>query len=322
MTRQIPAERRLPNKQLVLDRILDETGTDTDTDTDTAADPRTDRHRRSWALPIAAAAAIAIVATGALTVPKLLKSDDAPPPAGQATTAVTTSKPADNTVSIDRGKLTAAQASDFATECIKWVGSKDIPGQTYGDAPLDWPGAGAKVDEVLHATKVADSPAGGASDWTVAVRSGGRIYACVGHPTVKDPDGRVRRDYDFTTFSTKYPDGLGGNSDGIGANSASHGLMTLSTSRWLVAPATAVTAQRRIVVNGKPGPWFSTAVVGGVGYLRAWGQAKLVLGDKVRAETRFLDSSDRPVGRVVTMSTTFEPVGIPGDNRLALHPDN
>jgi hypothetical protein len=296
MTRQIPAERPLPNKQLVLDRILDETGTDT------ASDPRTDRHRRSWALPIAAAAAIAIVATGALTVPKLLKSEDAPapPPAGRSAstgTTPSTGKPADNPVSIDRGKLTAAQATAFATECIKWVGSKDVPGQNYGDAPLNWPGAGAKVDKILRATKVADYGSG--TVWTVAVRTGGHTYGCVGTITKKWPDGRTTRNYDFHTFSERHPQGT----DSAGAGGSIGNLdgkqvVTLLSSQWVVVRPGATQVQQRIVVKGKPTAWFTTEVVDGIAYARAWGKGKLGPGDKVQYEARQLDKDGNEVGPV------------------------
>jgi hypothetical protein len=289
MTRQIPAERPLPNKQLVLDRVLEESG----------SDPHAGRHRPSWALPIAAAAAIAVVATGALTVPRLLKSDHTPPPAGQASTKTkTTRKPAENTVSVDRGRLTATQAKAFATECIKWVGSHDVPGQTYETAPLDWPGMGAKVDKIRHATKVADSDR--STDWTVAVDSGGRTYACVGTITTKDPDGRVRRNYDFGTFSRKYPDGLGGSGDHPGNIGKPDGTLTgFSSSRWVTVVPGVTTVQRRMIMKGKPGPWFTTDVVDGLAYIRSWSSATLRLGDKAQVETRRLDKDGNVVGPVV-----------------------
>lgn len=293
MTRQIPAERSLEHKERILDVVLNE-----------AADEKPER--RTWLLPVAAAASIAVVATGALTVPSLLKHDD-PGAAGQSAGATTaaTNKPTEKTIPIDRGKLTAAQAKAFATECAKWIGSKDIPGQTYETAPLNWPGAGAKVDKFLHATQIAgqtDARTAGSIRWTVAVKSGDHIYACVGRLLTKDADGHAQRDYDFGTFSTKYSDGLGGSGENFGESLDLSGRRPteLSTRRWVVAPAEAATVQRRIVVKGKPTPWFTSEVTDGLGYVQARGEAKLVLGDKAQLETRFLDKDGALVGTLLT----------------------
>ena len=113
---KIPAERPLPNKTTILDHLLAET------------DEK--RGRRSWLLPVTAAASIAVVAAGALTVPSLLKHDD-PGAAGQSVGAskAATNKPTEQTVSIDRGKLTDAQAKAFGIECAKWIGSRTFPGR-------------------------------------------------------------------------------------------------------------------------------------------------------------------------------------------------
>ena len=292
MTKQIPAERPLPNKTTILDHLLAET------------DEK--RGRRSWLLPVTAAASIAVVAAGALTVSSLLKQDD-PGAAGQSIGASksATNKPTEQTVSIDRGKLTDAQAKAFGTECAKWIGSKDIPGQTYGTAPLNWPGAGAKVDKILHATQIAGQVAGpppGSTRWTVAVKSGDRIYACVGRMPTKGAHGHVQRDYEFGTFSTKHPDGFGGTGDGVGLiiDLSGRKPTKLSTSRWVVAPPGAATVQRRIVVKGKPTPWFTSEVTDGLGYVQAQAEAKLVAGDKVQLETRLLDKTGKPVSASLT----------------------
>jgi hypothetical protein len=306
MTRQIPAERPLPHKTVILDRVL--------------ADPDEQRGRKTWLLPVAAAASIAVIATGALTVPSMLKSDPAPAgnggAAGSATTTTKTTKPAANTVSVDRGRLTATQAKAFAAECVKWVGSHDIPGQTYETAPLNWPGMGAKVDKFLHATKVADSDH--STDWTVAVESGGKTYACVGTLTKKDPDGHTRRNYDFGTFSRKYPDGLGGSGDGGGNVGKPDGtLSSFSSNRWVTVAPTVTTVQRRMVMKGKPGPWYTTEVVDGLAYIRSWSSAKLRLGDKAQIETRQLDKDGNVVGRVV-IDRRVVVKGSPGDRYTML----
>jgi hypothetical protein len=309
MIKQIPAERPLPDQQRILERVLADTGKVSG--------------RNRWLLPVAAAASIAVVAGGALTVPSMLRSDEPGTPAGTstATTATATSKPGEKTVSIDQGNLTAAQATAFGTECVKWVGSKDRPGQTYGDAPLDWPGAGAKAEKILHATKIAGRTAG-TTDWTVAVKSGSVTYACVGRMTTKGEHGKLMRDYDFGTFSTKYPDGLGGAGDGGGLVTDLKGRepAKLSTNRWVVAPPTATKVQRRFVLKGRPGPWFSSDVVDGLGYISARAEARLVPGDKVRIETRLWDDAGKQVGKLLVEAMSVAPPD-PSRPGITLQPD-
>ncbi|QNE16664.1 hypothetical protein F1D05_00570 [Kribbella qitaiheensis] len=293
MTKQIPAERPLPDKQHILEQVL------ACTDEKPA--------RKTWLLPVAAAASIAVVAVGALTLPSMVKSDHGSGAAGRSagTDTALTNEPTEKTISIDRGRLTDAQAKAFGTECAKWIGSRDISGQTSQTAPLNWPGAGAKVDRILHPTRIAgqaDGPPVGSTRWTVAVKSGDRIYACVGRMPTQDAHGRVKRDFDFGTFSTKYPDGLGGSGGGFALviDLSGHKPTKVSTSRWVVAPAEAVTVQRRIVVKGKPTPWFTSEVIDGLGYVQARAEAKLVPGEKFRFETRFLDKDGKPVGASLT----------------------
>ena len=283
MTRQIPAERPLPDKQHILERVL--------------ADTDEKPSRRTWLLPVAAAASIAVVAAGALTVPSMLKHNGSGvAQQSQVGTTKPSGRPAEKSVSIDQGKLTKAQATAFATECIKWVGSEDVPGQTYETAPLDWPGMGAKVDRILHATKVADYDS--STDWTVAVQSGGKTYACVGTITKKWPDGRTLRNYDFHTFSQRHPEGSTGGAGGSIGNLDGTGVATLLSSQWIVVRPGVTQVQQRIVLKGKPTPWFTTEVADGLAYPRAWGKARLTLGDKVRYETRQLDKDGNQVGAV------------------------
>jgi len=290
MTRQIPAERTLPDKQRILEQVL--------------ADADEKRRRKTWLLPVAAAASVAVVVGGALTVPSMLKDNSsgvASQSQGGTTKPSTSGQQGGPSVSIDRGKLTEAQAMAFATECIKWVGSKDVPGQTYETAPLDWPGMGAKVDRILHATKVADYDS--STDWTVAVQSGGRTYSCVGTITKKWPDGRTLRNYDFHTFSQRHPEGSGGGAGGSIGNLDGKAVVTLLSSQWIVVRPGVTEVQQRIVLKGKPTPWFTTVVADGLAYPRAWGKARLTLGDKVRYETRQLDKDGNQVGAVAVDRT-------------------
>ena len=316
MIKQLPAERPLPRKQEILERVRSDDGERAGA----GAGGGRGGHR-TWLVPVAAAASIAVIAGGLLTIPALVSSDDnGTNPADQTSpTTPTTPRISESAVSIDRGKLTDAEATAFGTECVKWVGSRDRPGQ---DSP-DWPGAGAKADKILHATKIVGRPAGSSTDWTVAVKSGGVTYACVGRMTKKGEDGQLVRGYDFGTFSTKYPDGFSGSGEGSGLSSKIDGTGTakVSTYRWVVAPATATKVQRRIVMNGKPGAWFSSEVVDGLGYVRAFAEARLVPGNKVRFETRLLDDAGQQVGSLLVQAMTVVPT-VGGSGGITLQSDD
>ncbi|HET6297977.1 MAG TPA: hypothetical protein VFG33_31645 [Kribbella sp.] len=300
MIKQLPAERPLPQKQEILERVLSDDGERAGT----GAGGGRGGHR-TWLVPVAAAASIAVIAGGLLTIPALVSSDDnGTSPADQTSpTTQNTPRTSESAISIDRGKLTAAEATAFGTECVKSVG--------------------ATVDQILHATKIVGRTAGSSTDWTVAVKSGGSTYACVGRISQKGSDGRLTGAYDFGTFSTKHPDGLGGSGDGSGLISKIDGTGTakLTTYRWIVAPATATKVQRRILVNGKPGAWFSSDVVDGLGYVRASVEARLVSGNKVRIETRLLDDAGNQVGNLLVQGMSVVPQ-VGGSGGITLQSDD
>jgi hypothetical protein len=165
----------MPQKQEFLDRVL-------------ADEPKTSSPRNRRLMPVAAAASIALVAGGVLAVPALTKSgNEGVAPADRTRTEQIDGLRVRRGIPIDLGPLTQAQASQLAKECAKWIGSKDLGGGR--EYPLDWPGAGAGagVDAALHAVVVRSGWEPNSSDWTVAIKSGGQIYACVGHPTRKGP---------------------------------------------------------------------------------------------------------------------------------------
>jgi hypothetical protein len=91
----------------------------------------------------------------------------------------------------------------------------------------------------------------------------------------------------------------------------------MSTDRWVVAPPAAAEVQRRVVPNGKPGPWFGSAVVDGLGYIRTPKSKPLVAGDKIRVETRLVDEAGRQVGKLLAESQKV----VKADGFLSLEPD-
>jgi hypothetical protein len=117
MIKQLPAERPLAQKQEILDRVL--------------ADDSRRAGRKTRLIPVAAAASIAVIAGSVLTIPHLTGRHDHSA-AGQSKTGSveqTDGLPAGTGESIDAGRLTPAQASEFAKACAKMIGATDSADQ-------------------------------------------------------------------------------------------------------------------------------------------------------------------------------------------------
>jgi hypothetical protein len=300
MIKQLPAERPLPDKQVILDRVLAE---------DSAP------AKRGWLMPVAAAASIAVIAGGVLTVPALMKSDDGTGPAGQSQTGATkhtAGTPAGMGQSIDAGRLTPAQASEFGKACARMIGATD-PWKFPDQLPSNWPDGHAKVNAILHPTVVRSGWDPKATDKTVVIKSGGKTYGCVGQVTKKRPDGSTTFGYDWATFATS-KQGVHGTGGGMaGTIVLDNKPDKLVTDRWIVVGPEVATVRQRLILKGKASPWFTTKVVDGFAYIRAWNQAALAIGDKVQLETQQLDSNGK--GTTEVQSTTVEP-RVPADGKF------
>jgi hypothetical protein len=280
MIKQLPAERPLAQKQEILDRVL--------------ADNSRWAGRKTWLIPVAAAASIAVVAGGVLAIPHLTGRHDQGV-AGQSQTGAverTDGMHAGTGESIDAGRLTPAQASEFAKACVKWIGATDPHHvSTFPDLPpSNWPDGHAKVDAILHPTLVRSGWDSKATDKTVVVKSGGKTYGCVGQLTKKLPDGRSMFGYDFSTF-VHGKHGIYGTAGGLRGSyiTLDNKPDKLVTDRWIEVGPEAATVRQRLILKGKASPWFTTKVVDGLAYIRAWNQAILAVGDKGRLETQVLD---------------------------------
>jgi hypothetical protein len=274
MTLRPPTERPLPNRQQILDRVLD-------AEREVVAAPR-----RGKLVPIVAAAAVAAALAAALLVPPMLRSDGrAPTPAAPSATEI----------SIDRGPLSKADTATFLKHCWFWNGTSE---------------------RVVHAVKVKSGWHGG-EEWAVAmigrsvggngVKPGGnRVTGCSGLPhgptdsLVSDQGFRIEN---FITATTpmRYDDRFRP-ADGTYLLDEDRG-GKLGTSLWIRVPSQVERVRQRLVVDGKPGVWFSSRTADGLSYVQTWLETRPQPTAKVELQVQFLNGADQ----VVT---------IPGSNGL------
>jgi hypothetical protein len=276
MTTRMPAERTLPHKQEILERVL--------------AEEQRPARRRGWMVPVAAAASIAVVAGGALTI-NSLRDGSNPTDGGPAVVqspAARPSVPGSLGISIDRGRLTEAQAAQAAKNCLKWFGNP-------------------KVDGILHPTLVSYGRSG-ATVPAFAVRSGDRTYTCVGPQ-------RAGGVWDAGTRRKPLETNLGW--FGASAIGRRGRLDWLMVSGWTAVDDGVASVRRRVVANGKPAPWYVTKAVDGIAYVQAQSDQVLRLGDKVTVETQQLDESGRLAGRPSVVSSTVK-AHVPADGNVEL----
>lgn len=269
-----PAARPLPHKPEILERILAD---------DSAPAPR---RRRTWLIPVSAAASIALVAGGVL----FAKGHDKTQPGPATHTSPST--PAD--IHITLGRLTAAEKSDAADDCIN-----PKPGRPwrstirYRAAAIDY---GMKVRTSSE----------GSPDFAIAVTTTPRdlTYVCsggddrmsgnlVGGPPLDknylQPPDATHPAVPLTTHRflpidfDKQPD-------------------LLTSESWYRVDDRVASVRQRWIVRGKPGSWYVADAVDGLVFVRSWdSSAALKRGEQVRIETQVLDHEgrllDAPAGR-------------------------
>ena len=291
MTRQPPAERTLPNKQQILDQVLADTRADHRNQPDQPA-----RKRPAWLVPVIAAAAVAAVIGAAIALPQTNKSGD--PAVSPAT------KPAEPETNLDIGTLTQAQIAKIFEVCRPWE----------------------KPYTVLHATKIRTGWGNG-EDWTVAVKGhdpggngipagDGRLTACSGYPVAK-PAGETLTDRGFrlndfwtTTapapseeelanlpkgesfFQPKYDDSFRP-IEGFGLEAQPD--QKWATPLWVKVPEQVDRVRQRLVIDGKPGQWFSSKAVDGMSFTQGWVDAPIKKTATFTLEVQFLDKANQPV---------------------------
>jgi hypothetical protein len=315
-----PAERTLPNKQEILDRVLAATTKATESGPlprqadQPWAEPAPERKQPSklarpgwewsapkrrwpgWAVPVIAGAAVAAIVGAILIVPQTLKSGD--PVVAPAT------KPADSEINLDLGRLSQAEIAQVLAICPPWE----------------------KPYTVLHATKIRTAWGKG-EDWTVAVKGhdpggngippgDGRLTACSGYPvktTAEDVAGKGMWWEDFVSTSgpaltaeelAKLPKGESFGKPRYDDSFRPQELIELqaepekkwATRLWIRTPSAVDRVRQRILVNGTPqSPWFSSKAVDGLTFTQAWIGAPISRSAKYTVEVQFLDKSNRLV---------------------------
>jgi hypothetical protein len=283
-----PAERPLPGKAEILERIL----------SDTTAHA-SGRRRQGWLVPVAAAAGVALVAGGILVV--TTRHDASPAdgtpvrpstPAAPSTPAVPKQRPAAQ-INVNAGSLTAVQKAAAAQACI---------------APQEGP---HRPTAITHGIKVR-TWGGGPADATVAFTSpNGLRYACVGTGTGSmmttsivggDPAVAAEHKTVLPVTDATHP---AAPAEGTGATWAfvdfDRQPDQLARDGWYGVDDRVASMRQRWVVRGKTGPWFVAEPVDGLVFLRSWDRsAALKLGEEVRVETQVLGHNgellDAPAG--------------------------
>ncbi|GAA1577588.1 hypothetical protein GCM10009789_33850 [Kribbella sancticallisti] len=283
-----PAERPLPHKQDILERVL------------AGETPQT--RTRTWLIPVAAAASIAVVAGGLVAATSGHENQPAPGPAagptptksGKPSAKSTPAGPAD--VRVNVGPLKAAEASALAEACV---------------SPAE--GHQGEVGEISHAFTVRSwvDPRKTENSVVVLDKSNGLIYGCVGFPTAKTPTGEVVDGFEAGLVGGDPVEARKGKSV-INPTDATHPAVPtdsggsryfidfdrspdrLMTDAWYRVDERVAEMRQRYVIKGKPGPWFVGDAVDGTVFLRAWDESTaLQKGDEVRIETQVLDRNGK-----------------------------
>jgi hypothetical protein len=279
MTRQVPAERPLPHKQEILERVLAN---------DAAA------KRRRWVVPVAAAASVAVVAGGLLAITSQHNTQQPPnptPAAGPSSSRPSNAKPAGpKDVQINLSPLSAAETTKMVDACLSET-------DHYG------PPHNGKAGAITHAIRV--------KGWhqtlqTVAFldKSTGLLNACVGQPTKAlngppgagvtggavggDPAAGRKLKSVFNPTDATHP---AVPTDQIGSTLAvkfDNSPDLLVRAGWYRTDARVAAMRQRYVIKGRTGPWYVAEASDGLVFLRSWNSAILRKGDVVRVETQVL----------------------------------
>jgi hypothetical protein len=284
MTRQIPAERPLPHKQEILERVL--------------ADSAQAR-RRAWVVPVAAAASVAVVAGGLLTITTQHNTQrpDSTPVGGSSSSRAEEAKPAGpEDVQINLGPLNAAETARMVDACLRETGQ-------YG-APHN-----GKAGAITHAIRVKSWNLANPTEQTIAFvdESTGLLNACVGQVAKAPRNGRKASGVNggavggdpvagrklksvFNPTDSTHPAVPTDRIDSsVAANfpgSPSRDL--LFREGWYRTDARVAAMRQRYVIKGTTGPWYVANASDGLVFLRSWHSAVLQKGDVVRVETQVL----------------------------------
>ena len=270
-----PAERPLPGKAEILERILSDPAMTT-----TASG----RGRQAWLVPVGAAAAVALVAGGILVAAtrhdasRPAPADGTPAPVRPSTPAAPKQRPAAE-IDVNAGSLTAAQKATAAQACIA---SQEGP---------------HRPTAITHGVKVRTWGGGPAEDTIAFTSPNGLRYACVGTGSMMttsivggDPAVAAENKTVLPVTDATHP---AAPAEGTGATWAfvdfDRQPDQLARDGWYGVDSRVASMRQRWVVRGRTGPWFVAEPVDGLVFLRSWDRsAALKLGEEVRVETQVL----------------------------------
>jgi hypothetical protein len=79
-------------------------------------------------------------------------------------------------------------------------------------------------------------------------------------------------------------------------------LHRLQIGEWFSTAPEVATLRLRFIVEGAPGPWFSTTASDGIAHLQAWLEGDLPAGTSIVLEHEFSDAAGRTVGAEASQS--------------------
>jgi hypothetical protein len=288
MSTRIPAERTLPHKQEILERVLAD-------QVQAVRRPRA----RAWLVPVSAAAGIAVIVGGVVALGDDRNVGGGDAPAAGTTTGTPRTTPSGvgkqaTDIKVSLGPVKPADASALAEACI--------------DSTATDPSDPAQLGPVTRAIKVPSWGTQRAVDNSVVVTEirSGLTWGCVGVPTVKDRSGNSVQGFDAVLLA-----GEDTRKVAINRPDATHPAATrdggavlafveldrkpelLTRDCWYEVDGRVAKIRQRYVFADRAGPWFVADAVGGYVFLRSWDKsAVLKAGDKVRLETQVLDRNN------------------------------
>ncbi|MFC0623928.1 hypothetical protein [Kribbella deserti] len=278
MTLKLPTERPLPRPQTVLDHVLA-----------TGNEPV---RRRGWLVPVAAAASVAVVAGGVLSVSRGGTPEPMPVEAPVASTSKSTGKTATTggtaaSVRLAIRPLNASERAAAAKACLNDVASNGVLGEVSSAVlTRTW----GKYPEKASIA--------------VLDRRSGLVYACtgrlapgvpfegsaIGGDPAKAKSGKMALNQPDETHPAVPTDNI--TEKGSIELDARPDL--LARESWYRVDDRVASVRQRILVNGKPGPWYVADAAGGYAHVLVWNQTVVFRkGDKVRLETQVLDRAGR-----------------------------
>lgn len=281
-----PAERQLPNKQAVLDRVL--------------ADEAP--HTRRWLSVVAAAASVGVIAGGTFAVTNLQSDSHGdnglataprlpttrPPSSPSSTTSAQRHEPVERSVQLNIGPLSPAVAQRFAAACERFM-KVDVTDPAYSHAIKIDGGAYRWIGLTLVITDRATHDAYACSGGARGERGNGSSkYEVISAGFISGPDAATYKSVVNPTDATHpaAPTDLGGFSTGIYLDNRPDSVVP---DGWYRVDERVASMRQRILVNGHPTPWYVADAVDGTVYQTSWLTSTVLhKGDLVRVETQVL----------------------------------